>query len=178
MSDRYSKQTIKHINQRRIITLLCDRRTINQVDIAEEINASLPTVISNVNDLVQDGILQQGGVGNSRGGRKPIVVNINESYKYILGIDFLVDTIKIVLFNFVMEPVVTEEIQSSRFLDFDEIMDKLLVMIKDMLLMHNITLKQLIGIGISIPGIVNEEAKNIEVAPNLHIQNTHLQKIP
>jgi predicted NBD/HSP70 family sugar kinase len=176
MTNKYSNQTIKYFNQRRIITLLSERKSINQVDIAKEIAASLPTVISNVNELVQDGILRQGGVGSSRGGRKPVIVNINSNFKYIFGIDFLVDTIKIVLFNFTMEAILTEEIQSSRFINFDEIMEKLILIMKDMLLMHNITLTSVIGIGISIPGIVNEEAKNIEVAPNLHIKNTQLQK--
>lgn len=165
-----------HITQQKIIKLLCERETINQVDIAGEIKASLPTVITNVKELVQEGLLEIGGVGDSRGGRKPVVVNLKPNSKYTIGIDFLVDTVKVIMFNFKMEEIAVEEITTSRFLNFDEVMEKLIHMIKDMLLANNITIPNLLGIGISIPGIVNEDVKNIEVAPNLHIADTHFQK--
>ena len=170
------KQKEIHKTQQKIIKLLCEKETINQVDIAKEIKASLPTVISNVNELVKEGLLIIGGVGNSRGGRKPVIVKINPDSKYTIGIDFLVDTVKIIMFNFKMEAVAVEEIPTSRFLNFDDVMDKLIQMIKDMLLSNNITIPNLLGVGISIPGIVNEQSKNIEVAPNLHIANTHFKK--
>ena len=41
-----------------------------------------------------------GGVGDSRGGRKPVVVKLNPECRYTIGIDFLVDSVKIVIFNF------------------------------------------------------------------------------
>jgi predicted NBD/HSP70 family sugar kinase len=176
MPSKYSNQTIKYINQRNIITLLCTKKAINQVDIAKEISASLPTVITNVSELVRQGVLRRSGVGSSRGGRKPIIVKINPYYRYVIGIDFLVDAIKIILFNFTMEAVVVEEIPSSRFINFDDVMAQLTQIIKDILLLHNITLSHLLGIGISIPGIVNEDSMNIVVAPNLHIANTQLQQ--
>jgi len=169
-------QSAKHAKQQKIIKLLCEIETINQVDIAKEIKTTLPTVISNVNELVKEGILEIGGVGDSRGGRKPVIVNIRPNYKHIIGIDFLVDTVKINIFNFKMEVIAQEEIPTSRFINFDEIMDRLILIIKDMLLSNNITLSNLLGLGISIPGIVNENSKNIEVAPNLHIADKHLKK--
>ena len=165
-----------HITQQKIIKLLCEKETINQVDIAGEIKASLPTVITNVNELVKEGLLEIGGVGDSRGGRKPVVVNLNPNSKYTIGIDFLVDTVKIIMFNFKMQTIAEEEITTSRFLNFDDVMEKLILMIKDMLLVNNVTIPNLLGVGISIPGIVNEESHNIEVAPNLHIENKHLQQ--
>ncbi|MCF7929154.1 MAG: ROK family transcriptional regulator [Spirochaetales bacterium] len=176
MTKKRSQHNPKHSNQQKIIRLLCQKKTINQVDIAEEIKASLPTVINNVNELVKNGILERGGVGDSRGGRKPVVVNLNKKYKFIIGIDFLVDTIKVVIFNLSMEPVALEEMKSSRFIDFDTVMDKLTNLIKDMLLENNITVSNLLGIGISIPGVINTETKSIEVAPNLHIADTHVKK--
>ncbi len=176
MENKHPARLNKHITQQKIIKLLCLKETINQVDISEEIKVSLPTVISNINELVKDDILEIGGVGDSRGGRKPVIININPNCKYTIGIDFLVDIVKVVIFNFKMEAIAQEEIKTSRLLDFDEIMEKLTALMKDMLWANNITISKLLGIGISIPGVVNENTKNIEIAPNLHITNTHLKK--
>jgi predicted NBD/HSP70 family sugar kinase len=163
-------------NQQRIIRLLCEKETINQVDISKEIGASLPTVIKIVNELVEEGVLEIGGMGDSRGGRKPVIVNINKKHKFIIGIDFLVDTVKVVVFNFTMDILAQEEIRTSRFIDFDNIMEKLINLIKDMFFSNEITISGLLGIGISIPGIINTHLKSIEVAPNLHIAHAHLKK--
>lgn len=172
----FSNQTIKHINQRQIISLLCKIKSINQVDIGRQLKISLPTTIANVNDLVDVGILKKNGVGVSRGGRKPIIVEINKNYKYILGIDFLVDKIKIILFNFIMEPIAIKDIESSRFIKFNDIMIEFVGIINSFLSSNNIIISDLLGIGVSIPGIVNSESENIEVAPTLHIVNAELKK--
>ena len=44
MKEKKSGSRTSHSNQHKIIRLLCERKTINQVDIAHEIHASLPTV--------------------------------------------------------------------------------------------------------------------------------------
>jgi predicted NBD/HSP70 family sugar kinase len=170
------RRPTRHLTQQKIIKLLCLRETINQVDISQEISVSPPTVISNINELVSVGMLQIGGVGLSRGGRKPLIVEVNPNFQYTIGTDFLCDSVKVVVFNFKMEAIARKVIAIGKFLTFDEVMDKLIVLMKDILLSNNITISKLLGVGISIPGVVNENTKRIEIAPNLHITNAHLRK--
>ncbi len=158
-------------NQKRIISYLLERKKVNQVDIAKDLSLSLPTIISNINNFKKEGVINIDGVGSSRGGRRPVVISISQDYKYTFGIDFLVDTVRVALFDFTMQVVDSKNLNPTNSLDFDAVMEELFGLMQEMLLSNDILLSKLLGVGISIPGIVDVENNMIEVAPNLHISN-------
>jgi predicted transcriptional regulator len=69
-----NQETSKEINKKNIIQLLYKNNQLTKQEISKELHISIPTVISNVNELIEEGYLDEAGVAKSTGGRKPIIV--------------------------------------------------------------------------------------------------------
>ena len=53
---------------------------------SKDLNLSMPTVLSNVNELLANGIAVETGEYESTGGRKAKRISINPAYRYAVGI--------------------------------------------------------------------------------------------
>ncbi|WP_320129710.1 ROK family transcriptional regulator [uncultured Sphaerochaeta sp.] len=161
--------------QYKIIQLINACGPLSQVDIANKLSISLPTVVTNVNHLVKERLLVQNH-GESTGGRKPVIVGLNNTSCYVFGIDFRVDTLAVTLFDFGLNPVVEQILSTDNYVSVEKLMNQLFENMKDILLNNNIQIKKLIGVGISVPGIINEESHDLVIAPKIHIRNESLMK--
>ena len=63
------------------------RAPISRAELAEVLNVSRSTVSAVINDLMSCGLVLERGVGQSRGGRRPIVLEINPNAGRVVGID-------------------------------------------------------------------------------------------
>ena len=59
----------------------------------------MPTVLANVNDLLEKGVLEETGEYASTGGRKAKSIGINKSYCHAMGILITANHIEMVLVN-------------------------------------------------------------------------------
>ena len=62
------QEMIKQINKKNIIQLLYKKSQITKQEISKELHISIPTVISDVNELIKEGYLDEAGVAESTGG--------------------------------------------------------------------------------------------------------------
>lgn len=69
-------------------------------ELAKELNLSIPTVTKLVNEMVDDGILNDYGKSDSKTGRKPSTYGLNPQSGYFLGIDIKWNHINIGVCNF------------------------------------------------------------------------------
>ncbi|MDR1209766.1 MAG: ROK family transcriptional regulator [Clostridiales bacterium] len=86
MADRSASRAI---NQKAIIDLIIGSGGISKARIAKELGISKPAVSSNVSDLIKAGVLLEEGEGEAAksGGRKPILIRVNERFKYVGAVD-------------------------------------------------------------------------------------------
>ena len=114
---KIDQSVIKDINKRKIMCLLRKKKKMTKSDLGKAIDVSLPTVISNVNELIQSGVLKEAGVARSTGGRRPAIVEFVKDAKFSIGVDFQIGRIRFVLVN------MNYEILCDRLLEFDVIYD-------------------------------------------------------
>ena len=57
----------------------------SKAELAKELNLSMPTVLTNVNELIAKGIIAENGEYESTGGRKAKSIGINKSYCRAMG---------------------------------------------------------------------------------------------
>lgn len=69
-------------------------------ELAKDLNLSIPTVTKLVNEMVDDGILNDYGKSDSKTGRKPSTYGLNPQSGYFLGIDIKRNHINIGVCNF------------------------------------------------------------------------------
>jgi len=80
------------INQKALIDAVLKKKKhgISKAMLAKELGLSKPAVSKNVADLIAMGLIQECGEGEAgkTGGRKPIILRLNETYRYIFALDF------------------------------------------------------------------------------------------
>ena len=70
----------KNNTRSRIISYVMNHQNTSKVEISRNLNISMPTVLSNVNELLDRGVLAETGEYASTGGRKAKSIGINPSY--------------------------------------------------------------------------------------------------
>ena len=76
----------KNITRKKIINYVLNNHVTSKAEIAKELNLSMPTVLANVNDLLEKRVLEETGEYASTGGRKAKSIGINKSYCHAMGI--------------------------------------------------------------------------------------------
>jgi len=137
-------------------------------------NMSSPTINKLLLELVDLGIVMELGHGDSIGGRRPNLYGINPNAKYIISVDIDCRMIKMGVFNLQNEAVsdiITyfDNVKNKKQV-FEEIFKRLDVLLASL----NFDFSQYLGIGISLPGLV--EAKTGETYSDLLIDGLGLEE--
>ncbi|WP_026883290.1 ROK family transcriptional regulator [Clostridium akagii] len=166
------QETIKILNQKRIIQLLYRKKQLTKQEIAQTLKISIPTVISNVRELIEQGFLDETVVGESSGGRKPVIVRFLPDSKYSFGVLITKHHVRIILTNLNFH-VIEEKIFHAVYKvnEFNSIITIIKTEIDNIIKTNNIPIEKILGVGFSLPGTVNEENLLLKNAPNLNIKN-------
>jgi glucokinase-like ROK family protein len=78
---------VREANLSRTLSLIHKSYRISRADIVRETGLSATTVSHLVNVLLESGFVHESGVGESSGGRPPIMVAFNYRFRYLLGVD-------------------------------------------------------------------------------------------
>ena len=91
MSKAYKKMDVGLMNltnKRVILKLIKEKSEISRSAIAKETGLTPPSITRIVDELIQkDNLVEYIGVGNSSGGRPPVIVKFKNENNYIIGID-------------------------------------------------------------------------------------------
>ena len=69
----------KTITRSRILNYVINNQITSKAEVSKNLNLSMPTVLSNINDLIAKGIIIETGEYESTGGRKAKSIGINPS---------------------------------------------------------------------------------------------------
>lgn len=78
-------QFIRSLNRRLVIDTLRRKGEMSRTDLGRRIGVEPSTITSIVQDLMQEGLVKEVGMGTSTGGRRPILLNLNYNYGHTLG---------------------------------------------------------------------------------------------
>ena len=89
----------KNSTKFQIINYIINHKATSKVELSRNLNLSMPTVLSNVNELLASGIVVEMGEYESTGGRKAKMISINPAYRYAVGIRITAKHVGFVLVN-------------------------------------------------------------------------------
>ncbi|MDL2236712.1 ROK family transcriptional regulator [Christensenellaceae bacterium OttesenSCG-928-K19] len=171
-NNKVDQSTIKEFNKKQILSLLRQKEVMVKRELSKELGVSVPTVISNTNELIKDGIIEEAGVATSTGGRKPVVLRFLKNARYAFGVDLMTGKkVRIVLLNLNYEVICDRSFDFDGEYEFSELMERISIEVQKILSTMAINKSKILGIGFSVPGTVNEETKVLEIAPNLSLTN-------
>ncbi|MDB5054234.1 MAG: hypothetical protein JWM44_2284 [Bacilli bacterium] len=166
---------VKKINTSIVLEMIIRQNPISRARISELTGLTKATVSSLVSDLIESKMVNESGMGESSGGRKPVMLLFNKVAGYAIGIDLDVHFIFGVLTD--LEGNIIDEIQFDLHdLTLENVLAQLKSGIRTLIERAPQSPYGIVGIGIGVPGMVDEFG-TIIFAPNLGWENVPLREI-
>lgn len=165
----------KNIAKYKILNYMLNHESATKAELAGQLNLSMPTVLSNVNEMAEKGLVMEAGEMESTGGRKARRIALNANYCFAVGIDITAHHVGMALVN-LGGSVVSQ--QRIRF-DFQpeiayckQLSEKIQDFYKE-----RVDESKILGVGISLPGIIKEGGSTLAKSHALHLENYSLKMI-
>lgn len=175
MRKRMNNTETKVSNKVKISKFIYKKKETSKQEIAKILGISMPTVLQNVKELVESGIVTEVGKYQSTGGRKAKVLSVAENIKYSIGVDITKNHISIVLLG-IRGDLIEKQRIGYTYEDSTEYYESLGAYIDKFILNSNIEREKILGVGISIPGIIDEDNLILTRSHILGVSNISLKR--
>ena len=166
----------KRMNLIKVAKFILHQRMTSKPEIAATLGLSMPTVLQNVKELLERGIIVERGEYESTGGRKAKALCVNAGLKYAAGIDITSNHISYVMIDLTGELVdkirVREKFENS--LEYNEAVYR---HFREFVKKSGIAEDQILGVGISFPGIIDKQNETLIISHILKVQNLSLRNL-
>ncbi|MDO6451573.1 ROK family transcriptional regulator [Oceanobacillus profundus] len=169
-------QLMKSVNKSIILNKIRTSEPISRAQIAKDTKLTPPTVSSIVKELIEQELVRESDLGESKGGRKPTMLHINNNAFYVVGVDAGPETVECILAD--LSGKIVERVSSK--LNIPITNDQFISILKENI--HKIlhTSKpyhdKILGIGVAMHGVVDIETGTSLVAPNLDLRNIPIKQ--
>ncbi|MHC1774382.1 MAG: ROK family protein [Lentimicrobium sp.] len=158
---RKSEEPVKNNFRRRIalkqtiVKELYQHGELSIFRLSQTIKMSTPTITRAVEELIEEQLIREVGIGESTGGRRPSLFGINPSSRYVLGIDLERSFVRMGIFDFANQPV-SEIHELNEGLDtHPDILQYISEKVSELMEAYSIDEAKMLGIGISLPGLID-----------------------
>lgn len=150
----------KNSKTRKLKTLY--RLILNQGPVRAETLASLAhmqsaTCARLLDELSKSGLISTSELGESTGGRKPILYSINSADGYVIGIEMSDIYSTVLLLNLKLDILGMVKVQNKHVESAEDMIDSLLMKVNELLSLHSLTTKDILGIGIALDHILERD---------------------
>lgn len=152
------RRSLTKTKKSEIVRYLFEHKDASKTELTKALSFSMPTVLQGTNELIEQGLLIEVGEYESTGGRRAKSLALNRDAVHAAGIDITTKRISFVLVNFVGEIVRYKEIRKQFVNSMDyyrELADELTLFLKEV----NLDEDHILGVGVSLPGILDSDEK-------------------
>ena len=152
---------IRETNYKKILQLIGKGEQLTKLDIAYTLNISIPTVTTNINDLKEEGIIEEVESNIYTGGRKPKIIRLIPNSRIAIGINISKYRIVVMFMNLKDEVIKTKDVDytGNELISYLEYAKKL---VDEGVAELELKEENILGVGISIPGTINQNKGVIE----------------
>lgn len=167
---------IKDSNRKRILRHIAKERETTKLDISKVLGISIPTVATILSELIEEGIVEEAGVAGSTGGRKPVLIKYNCDSRYSIGVEILKESLKVVIVNLDGKIIIEGNIYFNHKENI-KIIDETIKLLEENIKKLGVDKSKILGIGFSLPGLVNKDELKLEIAANFNLKNLYFNKV-
>ncbi len=143
-----------------ILDLIRRKGPITRTEISKETELNIVTVSNYINAYIQKGLVIEGGLDVSTGGRRPVVLELNPKAGYIIGVGL--DLFSIIGILADLKANVLLKINKARPAGAESaLLEALNEVIEELIAKSDLERSSIKGIGIGIPGIVDRKGGTI-----------------
>jgi glucokinase-like ROK family protein len=160
---------INKLNKIKILNFIRSSDGISRADIAKKTRLSPPTVSRIVEDLIEEELVIEVGEGESKGGRRPTLLEFSGENHYIIGIDLGTTNIYGVLTDLNAQIIAEKKVPTNVNSGFHKVMERTAEVIQDLEeLLSKKKQKRIYGIGMAVAGLINRKRMIVEFSPDFH----------
>ena len=143
-----------------ILEVIRKNGPISRTDISKITELNIVTVSNYVNHYIKKGLVVEGELDESTGGRKPVLVELNSKAGYIVGVGLNMMSIVGVLVD--LEINVIAELKKERPPENSEaVIESMVEMASEIIEKAEIDKEKIVGVGVGVPGIIDERGRTI-----------------
>jgi len=167
---------MKQLNLSIILQIIRKNKSISRADIAG-ISGLTPASVTNITrDLMKINFIKEAGFGESKGGRPPVMLELNPDAGYIIGINLGPGVIEGIVTN-LNAKILIEKSVIIKNIKKENVIDKLYNIIEDIIKNSGIKKDEIIGIGMAVHGVVNSMTGISEFAPYYHWKKVPIKNL-
>lgn len=153
----YGTKLVREFNELNLLRFIKEYGQISRAQLSQKYQISKATVSEIVAKLIKSGFVREIGMGTSSklGGRKPILLEFNPKSGYAIGIEIKRDHARIALSDLNANIEMIEMITYQQTDRLEQIIAQIIVIIKRYLQEGWVKKSRAVGIGVSIPGLIN-----------------------
>lgn len=159
------------VNRAIVLSFIRHHKHISRVELAKKTKMAGPTISRIIQDLIAEGLVSEGGVGESIGGRRPILLNFRPEGRVIVGLDIRPQLVHGIVCNLDGDILFAEDAPMGGDMNADEIIDLLIKHAEGLLRKSKVDQRDLAGIGLSIPGLIDHYTQTIRYSPPIGWRN-------
>ena len=156
-SDKNVVELKNNFQKRKIIKNLFLYGAMTNTDLGKFVKLSTPKIISLLNELKAEGLVEELGQGNSSGGRRPNLYGNKEDAFYIIGISINIYKTSVSIFNAKNQMITDDHILTLTISHGTTIIDPIVDFTENVIREKQIPREKILGIGIEMPGMVDSD---------------------
>ena len=179
MKTKGDPENARLLNRALILAELKKTSLLSRARLAELLNLSKMTVSAIVSDLIEENLIYEVGEGDSKstGGRKPILLDLNETDRFVIGIDIGVTNTVVAIGNIKGKLLLRYRVPTRRNHIPKSIVSQIVELVKDLIHETKIDRSNIVGTGISIGGIIDKKKGNVVLSPDFNWKNIPLHSL-
>ena len=165
-----SNLEVKKINRNQIYRCINQLERVSKPEIAANLGVSMPTVLQNVNELLERGLVAEVGAFESTGGRKAKVLSPIYNARFAIGVDITQNHRGMALTD-LSGNVINHMRLHKIYHNDDQYYRELSEIVLGFLQTVNTSKENFLGFGFSVPGIVTVDSEMITDSHALQFEN-------
>ncbi|KLU65506.1 N-acetylglucosamine repressor [Desulfosporosinus acididurans] len=166
-----SFQGMKSLNKSTILNVVRQYGPISRARIAKLTKLTPPTVTNLVSELIESKLVIEGTLGESTGGRKPILLRINSSAFYVIGVYAGAKRLKAVTANLDGNIIGEFETRYAANQTREQFLQTLEKAVQNVMDNTHQQKESFLGIGVGMHGLVDPEQGLSLFAPHLNLRD-------
>jgi predicted NBD/HSP70 family sugar kinase len=159
-----SKDLMRQMNRSLVLNTIRLEGPISRAQIARGTGLSAATVSGLVSELLDDDLILEREEGDSSGGRRPVLLSLNPSGGYVMGIKLMEDHLIAALTNLEANVVDSMNVPFNS-MEPEEVVQAVADGVEHLLAKNQIPPTKLFGIGVGLAGIVEQETGILRLSP-------------
>jgi glucokinase-like ROK family protein len=177
ISSKGSRDLIRGINLSLLLNLIQANRPISRADLARHSGLSPATVSGIVNHLVRDGLVVEKAVGDSSGGRPPIMLALNPDAGYVVGVKLTETTVVTALTDLNAQVRQRLTVPLAGADDPETVSDALSRAVTQLMRASGLNRARLRGVGVGLAGIINASRDTLRYSPIFNWRNVPIRQM-